>query len=71
MVEGDKAYVGARNITTPHKKPRLGELTAQQKAENKLISRNRFFVEHLIRLLKILADCQGEKTVCILTPMSR
>ncbi len=71
MVEGDKAHVGAKNITTPDKKPRLGELTAQQKAENKIISSNRIEVEHLIRLVKILADCQGEKMVCILTPMSR
>lgn len=51
--EGDKAYIGGKNILTPHKKPRLGELTAQQKAENKVVSGERIFVEHMIRLLKI------------------
>lgn len=51
--EGDKAYIGGKNIKTPHKKPRQGELTAQQKAENKVISGQRIFVEHVIRLVKI------------------
>lgn len=51
--EGDKAYIGDKNITTPHKKPRHGELTQEQKAENKDISSNRIFVEHVIRLVKI------------------
>ena len=50
---GDKAYVGAERITTPHKKPRNGELTAQQQAENKTISSQRIFIEHVIRLVKI------------------
>jgi len=50
---GDKAYVGAERMSTPHKKPRNGELTEKQQAENKLISSNRIFIEHLIRLLKI------------------
>lgn len=51
--EGDKAYQGGKNIKTPHKKPRKGELTAQQKAENKVVSSRRIFVEHVIRLVKI------------------
>lgn len=51
--KGDKAYVGGQNIATPHKKPRNGELSAEQKAENKVFSSNRIFVEHLIRLLKV------------------
>lgn len=50
---GDKAYVGASRITTPTKKPRGRELTAEQKENNKQISRQRIFVEHLIRRLKI------------------
>lgn len=50
---GDKAYIGAAHTRTPHKKPRNGELTAQQQAENKLISSKRIFIEHVIRLLKI------------------
>jgi hypothetical protein len=32
---------------------RQGELTQLQKAENKMISSNRIFVEHVIRLVKI------------------
>lgn len=51
--EGDKAYVGATQMTTPQKKPRKGELTEQQKAENKIFSSKRIFVEHLIRLVKL------------------
>lgn len=50
---GDKAYVGASRTTTPTKKPRGRELTAEQKENNKQISRQRIFVEHLIRRLKI------------------
>lgn len=56
--EGDKAYIGGKNITTPHKKPRKGELTAQQKAENKVFSSQRIFVEHVIRLVKIFRVAQ-------------
>lgn len=51
--QGDKAYIGGMNIFTPHKKPRNGELTAEQKAENKVVSSNRVFVEHIIRVIKI------------------
>ena len=51
--EGDKAYVGANQMTTPHKKPRQRELSEQQKAENKIFSRKRILVEHLIRLVKL------------------
>lgn len=53
MFEGDKAYQGGENITIPHKKPRKGELTTKQKAENKEFSSKRIFVEHVIRLIKI------------------
>ncbi|NER47401.1 MAG: transposase [Symploca sp. SIO1A3] len=55
---GDKAYVGEAQITTPYKKPKQGELTAQQKEENKLLSSDRIFVEHLIRLIKIFKIAQ-------------
>ncbi|PSB47287.1 IS5/IS1182 family transposase [Cyanosarcina cf. burmensis CCALA 770] len=51
--QGDKAYIGGKNISTPHKKPRNRELTTAQKTENKLFSGKRIFVEHLIRLIKI------------------
>ncbi|NEP51797.1 MAG: transposase [Moorea sp. SIO3C2] len=52
-LSGDKAYLGEEQIRTPHKKPRNGELTSQQKKYNKLLSSNRIFVEHVIRLVKI------------------
>ncbi len=52
--DGDKAYVGADNVQTPHKKPRGKALTAQQEAENReFSSTRRIFVEHLIRLVRI------------------
>jgi hypothetical protein len=51
--DGDKAYVGEEQVTTPHKKPPKGELTEKQKEENKLLSSKRIFIEHLNRLLKI------------------
>lgn len=51
---GDKGYIGAENVQTPHKKPRGGDLTEQQKIENKdFSSSRRIFVEHVIRLLRI------------------
>ncbi len=50
---GDKAYQGGENITTPHKRKPKQELNQQQKDENKALSSNRIFIEHLIRLLKI------------------
>ncbi len=51
---GDKGYHSQEHpeITTPHKKPRGGELTAEQKAENKAIARQRIVVEHAIRRVK-------------------
>lgn len=53
LFKGDKAYIGGKNITNPYKKPRNRELSLQQKAENKVFSSQRIYVEHLIRLLKI------------------
>ena len=50
---GDKGYQGGINIKTPQKKPRNGELTESQKEDNKVISSERIYVEHVIRLLKI------------------
>jgi hypothetical protein len=50
---GDKGFQGGENITTPHKRKPKRELTQQQKDENKALSSNRIFIEHLIRLLKI------------------
>ena len=51
--KGDKAYVGAERTTTPKKKPPHQELTPEQQNSNKLISQERIYIEHLIRLVKI------------------
>ncbi len=50
---GNKGFQGGQNITTPHKRKPKRELSQQQKDENKALSSNRIFIEHLIRLLKI------------------
>jgi DDE superfamily endonuclease/Helix-turn-helix of DDE superfamily endonuclease len=50
---GDKGYQGGMNIKTPQKKPKGKELTEQQKEGNKIISSQRIYVEHVIRLVKI------------------
>ena len=57
---GDKAYIGASRTTTPTKKPRGRELTAEQKEDNKQISRQRIFIEHLIRRLKIFRIAESK-----------
>jgi hypothetical protein len=51
---GDKGYYSQDHpeLTTPHKKPRGGELTVEQEAENKGIARQRSVVEHGIRRIK-------------------
>jgi len=51
---GDKGYCSQDHpeIKTPQKKPRGGQLTEQQKAENKELSRERIVVEHGIRRVK-------------------
>jgi hypothetical protein len=55
---GDKAYLGENQIQTPKKKPKNGELTEDQKIENKELSASRIFVEHVIRLIKIFRIMQ-------------
>lgn len=51
---GDKGYSSKDHpeIETPKKKPRGGELSEEEKAENKEISRQRVVVEHGIRRVK-------------------
>lgn len=39
-------------ITQPHKKPRGGELTEEQKTENRAIARRRVLIEHIICSIK-------------------
>jgi uncharacterized protein YnzC (UPF0291/DUF896 family) len=55
---GDKAYIGEAQISTPSKKPKNGELTTQEKEENKELSSRRIYVEHLIRVVKIFKVAQ-------------
>ena len=50
---GDKGYQGGTNIKTPQKKPKGKELTEEQNEGNKIISSQRIYVEHVIRLIKI------------------
>jgi len=56
---GDKAYVGESHIRTPSKKPKNGELTSDEKANNKQLSSLRIMVEHVIRLVKIFKVIQS------------
>lgn len=51
--KGDKAYIGEKNVATPHKKPKSRELSEIQKQENKAFSSSRILIEHLIRLVKV------------------
>jgi hypothetical protein len=50
---GDKAYQGESQVMTPRKKPKGGQLTDEQKQQNREFSQQRIFVEHVIRLIKI------------------
>jgi DDE superfamily endonuclease/Helix-turn-helix of DDE superfamily endonuclease len=56
--KGDLGYLGEDLIDTPIKKPRNGELTTNQKKENKEFSSKRVFVEHRIRSVKIFRVVQ-------------
>jgi hypothetical protein len=53
----DSGYQGLlelhANSRTPFKKPRGGELTAEQKQFNKELAQERVVIEHIIRHLKI------------------
>jgi hypothetical protein len=62
-VRGDSAYQGIAhlhgNSETPKKKPKGGELTGGEKAQNKRISRERVPVENVaakVKVFKILAN---------------
>jgi hypothetical protein len=54
---GDSGYQGLQgehqNSQTPAKKPKGGELTAEQKQANRELSRRRIVVENVIRHVKI------------------
>ena len=58
----DKGYQGIlafhRNTELPKKKPKKGTLTAEEKAENRRISKQRICIEHVnakMKVFKILA----------------
>jgi hypothetical protein len=60
---GDSGYQGIceyhANSETPHKKPKNGELTAEQKCDNKEISKRRIKIENVnakLKVFKILAN---------------
>ena len=54
---GDSGYQGLQKLhaksRTPHKKPRKGELTDEQKQRNRELASRRVVVEHVIRSLNI------------------
>jgi len=62
-MRGDSGYQGIarlhKNSETPKKKPRGGELTVEEKAENRRISRERMLIENInakIKVFKIFAN---------------
>src|SRR5579863_387890 len=50
--QGDLAYQGVPGMIVPHKKPKGGALTPEQKEENRALSSVRVHVEHGIRRIK-------------------
>jgi len=59
-LKGDLAYQGLPGGSVPHKKPRGGELTPQQKEENRAFSSVRVRVEHSIRRVKAFRMVRDE-----------
>jgi len=55
-IQGDSGFQGLQNeyvnVEIPHKKPKGGELTAEQKAENRVLAQERVVVEHAFGGLK-------------------
>lgn len=63
LVQADKGYQGIKklhvNSETPHKKPRGGKLTQEQRAENRALARERIVVEHVNRRFKVFRVLSG------------
>ena len=59
-LNGDLAYKGLGQSCVPHKKPRGGELTPEQKEENREFSAVRVRVEHSIRRIKAFRAMRDE-----------
>ena len=62
-VRGDSGYQGIlklhKNSETPTKKPKGGELTAEEKVENRRIARERILIENInakVKVFKIVAN---------------
>ncbi|NER07933.1 MAG: transposase family protein [Okeania sp. SIO3C4] len=55
---GDTGYQGEVQIRTPHKCSKKKELTAEQKDENIAFAKQRIYVEHVIRGIKIFRVAQ-------------
>lgn len=56
--QGDKAYIGEPQIETPHKKRKHQQLSSEAQEQNREKARQRIFVEHVIRLVKIFRVAQ-------------
>ena len=56
-IEGDSGYQGIlrlhKNSETPKKKPRGGELTAEEKAVNRRLSSERILIENMVVMHKV------------------
>lgn len=50
--KGDLGYQGTEGVEVPHKKPKNGALTPEQKEENRVHASARVYVEHGIRRVK-------------------
>jgi len=50
--QADLAYLGTAGVETPHRKPRGGQLSEPQRAENRRLASVRVHVEHGIRRVK-------------------
>lgn len=59
---GDKAYQSSQHpeMTTPHKKPKGGELREEHRAANKQLAAQRVYVEHGIRRVKAFRILRDE-----------
>ncbi len=55
---GDKAYVGESQIQRPHKQQNKGKLTEKEKLENRESAKQRIYIEHIIRVVKIFKVAQ-------------
>jgi len=63
LIQGDSGFQGIlklhQNSETPKKKPKGGELTAEEKAENRRIARDRILIENInakVKVFKITAN---------------